>query len=184
MITELSSFLEEYQHRIQKSILLTFYTEFANSCMIVGDFQQSLQWTAKLLNDPETLKYHRTIETIKWLNVINHFELGHDTALESAIRSAYRYLRKREVLYGTDKLLLSFIKRVVGIRKEETLIETFQAFYDELQNVPEISEDELIGRTHFDILSWLRSKIENTSLAQILYERRAKIEHEETPVHA
>ena len=173
-INEFQSFLTIHESRIHQSILVMLYSQFATFNMIIGEYEQSLYWTGKLLNDPHATKYSARIELAKWLNIINHFELRNETALESALRSMYRYLRKREILYGTDELMLGFLKRIVRVTERERVQEIFKIFYQELQNTSEGSQNETVGRTWIDAATWLRSKIENKPLTQILIEQRTE----------
>ena len=162
-IEEFNLFLQEYGNRIQKSILLTFYVEFARSCTILGDFTNSLYWTSLVANDPDSGKYGRLVESIKWMNVVNHVELGNVQAAESALRSAYRYLRKKKFLHGADQLILSFIKSLSGLLTESARREGFRKLLEELE---ELGEEALDGKIRFDMVKWLQSKIEKKSFVQ------------------
>jgi len=106
----------------------------------------------------------------KILELIFHYELGNFILLESLIRSTYRYLKKRNRLLLFEQKILKFLKKSLSNRSSFELLKTFQVLEKDLKDLEHISSENIMLK-YFDFVSWLQSKTEDKTFAQVIRER-------------
>ena len=172
LIPEVQIGLEHFKTKINKRQLSVIYYNISSIYFGVNDYSRALIWINKILNDTEIEKTVPDLYCFSCiLNLIIHFELAHFDLLEYIVKSTYRYLYKRGRLYKVEASILSFIrKKPPKIKSNEELIKAFKELKIELK---EIYKDpfEKGALEYFDIISWLESKIENKSFAEIVKEK-------------
>jgi len=92
------------------------------------------------------------------MNVIVHFELGNLDYLPHLIRTTYQYFYKRENLFKTEKLLLSYLK---AFARAEGELERRQLFKKGLQELKQLQKDpfERLTFKELPVLQWLEKKV-------------------------
>ena len=106
------------------------------------------------------------------LKLIAHFDIGDEELVSYDVRSVYRFLLKMKELQSVQREILKFIRKTPGI-KPENIISEFQLLRNRL--IP--LEQDMLERRPFlylDIISWLDSKINNTSMAEAIKSRRSQ----------
>jgi hypothetical protein len=91
------------------------------------------------------------------LYLIVHFELGNDDVLPYAMRSLYRFLKKRNRIFEFEKAILKFLRKQLG-HNPPTLKNAFQELHLALLPLRE-SRFEIMSILSFDIVAWLESKL-------------------------
>ena len=174
-VKEVESFLTGVEKEIDTPVRFSFYIAFIIIFIESGAHKQSLVWTGRLLGDPEITGYPRFMELSRLFNLINHFELRNERALESTIRSIYRYLKKKEGLHGFENVLLRFLRQLPGIADDNDLLDAFRSCREQLLAL-EPEERISWGVFQFNLITWLDSKIEGRSLSDVLREKEKVLE--------
>ena len=99
------------------------------------------------------------------MNLVIHFEIGNTLLLESLLRSTYRFLSKRNRLYGFEKSVLGFIQKSGKLRTAKELRETFIDLKKDFENLSQNPSENAMLR-YFNFTAWLESKIENKTFAE------------------
>lgn len=95
-------------------------------------------------------------------------ELEDDRALESAIRSTYRFLKRKDWLQEYQKVILRFLRLVSTTIDYEELRERLRSFREELLALEESGELQIAEVYQFNLLLWLRAKVERRSYLELL----------------
>jgi hypothetical protein len=103
------------------------------------------------------------------LNLIAHYECGLDYDLERQFVDTYKFLLKMENLQEVQKVFLSSIRDLSDVFPHEIKNE-FKKIHFKLKKF-ENHPYEKRAFLYLDILSWLESKIENKSIAEIIKEK-------------
>ena len=101
----------------------------------------------------------------RMLALIIHFEMGNTVLLESLLRSATRFLQKKNRLYELERrffLFMAELMRAAGKQEQRIAFQKMQLDLQELANWPEA---QALLQT-FDLEAWLDSKISLQSFAQ------------------
>jgi len=101
------------------------------------------------------------------LNLITHYELGNRDVIEYYVRSTYRYLMKKGDLHLFQHYILQFIKGLSRDITEKGLQKRFVALREQLLPLTK-NQYERRAFVYFDIISWLESKIEGTTVSAIM----------------
>ncbi|MBI2270020.1 MAG: hypothetical protein HYU69_06620 [Bacteroidetes bacterium] len=133
-----------------------------------GNYSSANNFLNKILNDT-TVSFKDIIYCIaRILSIIVHFELRNDDLLKYAIISTIRFLHKRKRLYKFETAILNFLrKKEFRAYSRKKMVSGFKELQTELLD---LSKDTFEARIleYFDFISWLDSKIENRSFAEIV----------------
>ena len=133
----------------------------------LNQYSKALLWLNKILNDSHTNIREDIHSYSRILNLLIHFEMGNDDLLSYITKSTYRFLYKKERLFQFEDVILNFIRlKMPKVNSKDELIEKFKELKKELIK---ISEDPFEKQTldFFDFISWLESKIEKKSFAEM-----------------
>lgn len=139
--------------------------------LISGNYKEALKWNVSLLNElpPDFREDVQALSRI--LNLIIHFELKNDELLPYLIRSTYRFLYSRKILYKTEEAILRFIRnKLPKANTGKRILDFFKELKTELE---EITKDPYESKTldSFDLIAWLDSKIQKRPFADIIREK-------------
>ncbi|MCB0711905.1 MAG: hypothetical protein KDD67_06215 [Ignavibacteriae bacterium] len=168
VIEPITQFLDEYSGELEVSVILTFYIGFAFIQLIVGNYRETLYWIGQIINYPHIGKYGQFEESARLLNMMSYMELEDDRALESAIRSTYRFLKRKDWLQEYQKVILRFLRLVSTTIDYEELRERLRSFREELLALEESGELQIAEVYQFNLLLWLRAKVERRSYLELL----------------
>lgn len=150
------------------------YAQLTISDFVRGNYEKSLFWNNFVLNESVKSLPEEVYLTGRVLNLILHYELGHTDLLFYKLRSTYRFLYKKKRLYKFENVILYFIRnKLPKINSPKEQIEFFKELKHELEK---ITKDvyEAKALMDFDFISWIESKIQNRTFADILKERFTK----------
>ena len=116
------------------------------------------------------------------LNLINFYELRDTNLLEYQVRSAYRFLSKKERLYKFESILLDLIRRKL-LTAHDSRNEK-EAFIRLKKEIEPLRHDPLEKNAfqYFDFIEWLESRITKKAFADILRDRAGSL-GSKTPEH-
>ena len=174
---EVESALKKYQNKISAEYRMVFYYQLFYIYFGLDQFKKALSWLNKILNNTEDKNTIRSdiYSFAMILNLITQYELKNNYLLDYIIRSTYRFLYKKEKLYKFETIIMQFIRK--KMTKINTKKEQAKAFKELKKEIEEsISKDtfEKKALQYFDFISWLESKIEGRSFAEIVSKRTKK----------
>ena len=138
---------------------------------VTKKYHKALISLNEILNNENIYLSQEHYTFAKIFQLIIHFEKGNHDFLPYLIIAIYKFLLQKKKLFKFESLLIKFIRnRINIIKSEKEEKEAFKALHKELVI---ISADSMEARflEHFDIISWLESKIENRSFGEILREK-------------
>src|SRR4030095_10537707 len=170
LISEMESRLKQYKEHILKFRVMQFYFFFAKLYFLKGDYNDSLKWLNKILNEnpdevsPELLSYSRI------LRILIHYEKKDYDLIEHLIRSTKRFLSKNQAAFKFERSALEFLSKAISVSEERETEELLSLFRE---NLLEIQKDpyESIAIENLDLISWVDSKLRNRLIAEILKEK-------------
>lgn len=157
----------------KKSFLIYLYKNIALTYFLSGDYNRALEWITKVTaHESDDIRVRADIESLaRILTIIIHYELGNTLVLDYYVRSAYRFLLKKNNLNPTERTLLSFIRNALPkVKSPADVVNAFTILKANLQ-----SKVAMAGSgqqfENFDYLAWLESKITNRKFADIVKEK-------------
>lgn len=162
--------LYKYSGKINKLREAYFNSSIAVAYFGAERFSQALRWNNKILND-STLGEHQDIHCLsKIFDLIIHIELKNESLLPYSYRSTYRYLKQRERTYKFEKVILTFVERMIKEKNNKQLPVLYRNLFQELQTLESDPLEQPVFE-FFDFVSWAQSKAENRYFRKIIEER-------------
>lgn len=161
--------LEQNSAKIDVHHRMVMYYKFASLHFGAGNNEESINYlqkiiTSKTLNAREDLMCFSRI-----LNLVAHYEAGIDYYLESLLKSTYRFLIKMNDLHEVQKEMIKFIKGLQDIYPHR-IKSAFIKLHTQLKKY-ENHPFERRAFLYLDVISWLESKIENTTVDKIIQKK-------------
>ena len=157
------------ENHFELNIVDTFTVDhrISYAYFLLQDFDGALEWSNRILNNREAEEKYRNYYLARIYNLIIHFELGNIDLLEYQVRSTYAYFLKRKSVTPFEKVVFAFLRKLPGAIDNEELKELFKELRYNLKKIEkDASFKEVKG--YFDFISWLESKAEKRSMAEVL----------------
>lgn len=163
LIQEIDAFIEKFNSRLSKEQLLNFNFYKSISYFGTKDLKKSLYYINEILNDNEQNIRQDIYSFSRIFNLVIHFELGNYDFAEYAVKSANRYLAKRNRDYEIETVLIKNIELLAKSKDDQN--EMFKSLQTELESLLKNKHDKAILE-YFNISAWVESKINMTSFKE------------------
>lgn len=144
-----------------------YHFYLANIYFGVEDFKAANKYINEIINSP--VEYNTDITCIAQLmSLVIHYEMGNSELLNYRIKSAYRFLSKKDCLQSTITHVLEFLKKAIKLNSSKPSKDMFIQLQKQIEN--DIKVDPLQSNVldYFNITAWLESKIEQKPFMEIL----------------
>jgi len=167
IVDKVQEMLEVYKDKINKEQLISFYLKFAFIYFGTGQYNKSLFWLNKILNDNENLLRQDLYSYARLFNLVVHYELGNYDLIEYLVKSTLRYLNKKNRDFLLEKTLISYIRKLSKNLSDEKRLHLFKECRNEVEVLFD-EEDNRFMLNYFDFICWLDSKIYNVEFAEVV----------------
>jgi len=168
MVPDLEEKLEEYGLYLDTHRLLVFNYKIANLYFGSGKYGMAIDYLQKIINGNAELRNDLQCYA-RLLHLMAHYELGNFEIIDSLIKSVYRYMAKMENLTVVEEAMFKFLRNSFHVprSKVKSELETF------LQSIKQLEKNRFQTRSfaYLDIISWVESKVYNTSLSDVIKEK-------------
>ncbi|MDQ3020245.1 MAG: hypothetical protein M3R36_06715 [Bacteroidota bacterium] len=103
--------------------------------------------------------------------LISYYELSYFDSLEYALKSAYHFISKKERVYKYENVMLKYLRRSLKLKSQKQLNEMLLEMKFELEILIK-DPFEQNAFDAFNILTWLNSKINKTSMFEVVKEEK------------
>lgn len=171
LIKEIEEGLKKFGEKLNKESEVLFSFNIAYLYFGQGEYNNSLNWINKIINDKE-LTVREDIQCFaRILNLLVHFELGNYDLIEYIMKSTRRYLSNKNKLNKFELITLNYIRKLINADIDDDKMYIYSEWKKELNA---ISDDilEIKAFEYFDFLSWLESKQGKKSFAEVVKEKK------------
>ncbi|MFV0249361.1 MAG: hypothetical protein ACK5H1_10455 [Tenacibaculum sp.] len=165
--------IEQYTNLLDNHYIVVLHYKIACLYFGMGKNKESIVYLNKIIKSKKLHVAEDLQCFARILSLIAHYESGLDYHLEIQFKDTYRFLLKMENLQEVQKVFISSIKALSDVFPHQIKNE-FKKIYHRLR-VFENHPYEKRAFLYLDILSWLESKIENKTVAQIIQEKFKKL---------
>ena len=160
--------LKKYYDKLNALQKSAFTVSMAMIYFGAGKYDESIEQLNKIRN-VEDFDVRQDVESaMKLFYLIVHFEKGNTELVFYLEKSLHRYLAKKKRLFKFENIILKFLgKGFLKINSKNNLVNEFKKLKSELLPI-ENDPKENAPFKEFDYISWLESKIENKSFAEIV----------------
>jgi tetratricopeptide (TPR) repeat protein len=152
---------------LHKEIALRMYYYMAYLNFGAGQHSKALQWLNRVINDNENDLRQDLYGYARLFNIVVHYELGNIELLEYTIKSAGRYLQKRNRDFDIEKLILDQFKKLIRLRTATAKQDQLLDFQDKLNGLAKNEDGKALLR-YFDFNAWIKSKLNQSSFEEVL----------------
>lgn len=152
----------------------TAYLYFGN-----GNYRKANEYLNKILNEPEDAESDIRGRA-QLLSLLVLFELGNRDLLKYRIRAVHRFLYSRKNLYKEELIILEFIRKVmpkIYSAVETQYVASLQKSFGVLLKKLKLLSSKTVEQKafgSFDFISWLESKVEGRTFAEVVREKVKK----------
>jgi len=172
LVNEILQKIETYKNRLDNHHVVVLYYKIACLYFGMGENRKCIEFLNKII-DSKNLRAAEDLQCFaRVLNLIAHYECGMDYHLERQFKDTYKFLLKMENLQAVQKEFIVSIRALSDVYPHEIKRE-FKKIYERLQKF-ENHRYEKRAFLYLDILSWLESKIENTTIGEIIRKKSTK----------
>lgn len=175
MVPRIDAMLSNAEGRVEQAAVMSFHAAFATLYLFMGDMRELLLQIGRIRQNRAIPGHPYFEEFARLLSLIAYFELGDDRALDSGIRSTYRYLAGRNRLGEFQRVVLRFLKRLPAVTNRQSLLRELVRFREELLALSDREGSETPMLSQIKLVHWLESKIEGRPFADLLREREAEM---------
>lgn len=147
--------------------------DFSAACIYfgMGDYTSANKYLNKIIDRSDASARSDLLGFSMIMRMLIQFEVGKKDLLEYSVKSVYRYLKKRDRIYKFEDVMLNFIKTKTPLmNSKKEILNGFKQLHKELLPLSK-KEFEKNVFENFDLVSWLESKIENRSFADVMKEK-------------
>ncbi len=158
--------LQKFQGRLTSSRIMTFCHNLAVLYFLKDEHTNALQWLNRIL-DHSNVDQRRDIQDFaRILLMVIHYELGNHDALESLLRSTYRYLHARDKLYEFERIVIRHMRKIQNTPAGTKLQEQFDVFGAELAELKaQPGARAILGFSELQL--WVESRQSRLSLQKL-----------------
>ena len=163
--------LEEYSVFLDRHRIMVINYKIALLYFSYGDYSTSIDYVQKIINDSSELR--RDLQCYaRLLHLLAHYELGNLELMDSLTRSVFRYMSKMKNLTVIEQEMFRFFRNSFKFTRRQ-LKPQFEHF---LENVKHLEGNRFETRSfaYIDIISWLESKVQGKTMAEIIYGKYQK----------
>jgi hypothetical protein len=172
LIDDVVGGLKEHSNQIDEHHVMVFYYKIASLYFGMEDYKNAIKYLSKIINNKSLQMREDLLCFSRILNLVAHYEAGEDHDLDRLIKNTYKFLIKMQDLYAVQQEMVNFLRGLGDIYPQQ-----LKAAFKELHVKLVAYENHPYERRAFlylDIISWLESKIENKSTADIIKEKFTK----------
>ncbi len=165
--------IEDYKTKIDAHHIMVFYYKIACMYFGAGKNEETIYYLEKIINNKDLTMREDLLCFSRVLNLVAHYDAGIDFNIDKLIVSTYKFLIKMNDLHEVQRKMIAFLKNLSNIYPQD-LRKEFIKLHSELikfENHPY----EKRAFLYLDILSWLESKIQNTTVEKIIQQKAKKI---------
>ena len=148
------------RHRI-----LVFNYKIATLYFGSGDYETSIDYLQKIINDNVDLRYDLQCYA-RLLHLLAHYEMGNFDIIDYLIKSVYRFMAKMENLTVVEEEIFKFLRHSFNVPKNKMQPE-LELFLKKIKQF-EKSRFETRSFAYLDIISWVESKVYHKTMSQII----------------
>lgn len=166
--------IEKYDGKLSNESVLLLYYNISRVYFSAGEYKLALKYNNLVLNSNEPILRQDVFTFARLVNLIIHYELGNYDLLEYTIKSTKRFVDKNQRNYQFESVFLKHIKKIVRAKNPDDSAKLFSQFKNDVQKVMENPYEKAANR-YFDFMTWIDSKIQKKSFADVLKTKKKKL---------
>ncbi|MFZ4634363.1 MAG: hypothetical protein ACOYNO_09190 [Saprospiraceae bacterium] len=149
----------------------SFYFQFCCICFGCGEYEDALEYLHHWQNQPKSVEREDLQSLARMIQLILHFELDNKLLLESLLRSATRFLRKKNRFAAFEKRFLKLMNGLMQADSSESGRLLLEHMFAEMSKWRKDSAVQTLLQT-FDLEAWMEGRLSNRPFAEVVRAKR------------
>ncbi len=154
--------IKKHRSFLSDTYLVNMYYKISYVYFAAEDYSNSLKYINKVINEFDEYTRPDIFSYAKLLQMLIHVELGNTSILPYLSQAAFNHFKSRKKLFQSEKVILTYIKKIPAIVRQKKWKQTLESLREELLAAFENPREKNI-LNYFDFISWLNSKINDVS---------------------
>ncbi len=180
LVPHIEQKLNEYAFFIDKHRILVINYKIATLYFGNGNYATSIDYLQKIINNQVDLRTDLQCYA-RLVHLMAHFELGNFEIIEYLIKSVYRFMAKMQNLTVIEEEIFAFLRRTFQVPRKK-LRQEFEVLLARIKKF-ERSRFETRSFAYLDIISWLESKVYETTMSQVVQQKFVAAPHRPAAQH-
>lgn len=165
---------EEIELYVDPHRIVVLNYKFALLYFGAGRYNECLDYLIKIIHEHSNLRKDLQCYA-RLLHLMAHYELGNDEIIESLIKSVVRFMAKMDNLTVVEEEIFKFLRQSFKLSPKAIQ----PAFLNLLQSIKHLEKNRYQTRSfaYLDIISWIESKVANTTMSNIIYQKYISSKH-------
>ncbi|MBI2271684.1 MAG: hypothetical protein HYU69_15180 [Bacteroidetes bacterium] len=139
-----------------------------------GNYKRTIEWISMILNDADMETKQDIISFARILQIISHYEMENIDILPYLFKINSNYSKKGKVVYKSEAIILDCIAKAGKASSSEGRSKVFRHTKKKFMQIVNDPYEKKAFR-YFDFISWLESKIENKTFAEIVRNKARQV---------
>ncbi len=175
VIPEIEAKLKEYVIFVDSHRILVFNYKIASLFFGAGNYNKAIDYLLKIIHDNQTGLRNDLQCYARLMHLLCHYEIGNDEILDSLIKSVYRFMAKMKTLTVVEEEIFSFLRHSFKLDAKQLKPE-LKEFLNKIKHL-EKNRFETRSFAYLDIISWVESKVYETSMEEIIHKKYLNSQH-------
>ncbi|MBU6158293.1 MAG: hypothetical protein KGP35_04590 [Bacteroidetes bacterium] len=164
MIPDIEQKLSDYALYVDHHRIMVFNYKIATLYFGNGDYEKAIDYLQEIINSPIELRIDLH-SYARLLHLICHYELGNYDILDSLVKAAHRFMLRMKNLTVVEEKIFRFLKK--SYMSAQDIREGLKPLLESIRHL-EKNRHETRAFAYLDIISWLESKVNNTTMQSII----------------
>jgi hypothetical protein len=157
-------------NKLDNLFVVHILENIAESYFLAGKYKESLFWLNKIFSDKRLNPRKEVFAMERIFSFLLYYESKDYEALELALNSLYRYLSYNNILFGFEKTMILFFRKLIKAENENEKDTLFKDLYVLMKEMEKNPLDNFLF-SYFDYLAWVESKVRKLELASLIKQK-------------
>ena len=174
LIPELEEKWKEFGQQVDQHRIMVLNYKCAMLYFGSGDHSRSIDYLQNIINQPVDLRYDLQAYA-RLVHLMAHYELGNYDLTEYLSKSVYRFMAKMKNLTVVEEEIFRFLKTSFRVSSRQLKPELEKL----LSNIKHLEKSRFETRAfaYLDIISWVESKVNGTTMERVIFEKYQASKH-------
>jgi hypothetical protein len=175
LIQEIEAWMQSNAAEIHVPRLLAFYFNMTIFYFIYGEYSRANRMLGRILNQPGKAERRDIRNFARIFQVLLQFELQNIDLNEYLVRSAYRYLNRKDELYEFERAIFTLVRKC-GTLPNEAARQPAYAEFQEALTAMQQRKATSVG--HSELMLWVQAKRQGIPLRALVEKQLAEFKRD------
>jgi hypothetical protein len=175
LIQEIEAWIQRNSAEIHVTRLLAFYFNMMMFYFVYGEYSRANRMLGRILNQPGKAERRDIRNFARIFQVLLQFELQNIDLNEYLVRSAYRYLNRKDELYEFERAIFALVRKCDTLPNEAARQPVYAEFQEALTAM---QQRKATSVGHGELMLWVQAKRQGMPLRTLVENQLAEFKRD------